>query len=76
MQIFASVPEIFKFENWVKYANEICFCSVFFLLVPYGLAIRIPGFHPGGPGSTVGMHAWESATDMSRCFILRLSEDR
>ena len=21
----------------------------------YGLAIRIPGFHPGGPGSTPGM---------------------
>ena len=66
---------VLKFENWVKYANE--FASVlFFLLVPYGLAIRIRGFHPGGPGSTVGMHAWESATDMSRCFILRLSEDR
>ena len=23
--------------------------------VPYGLAIRIPGFHPGGRGSTPGM---------------------
>ena len=23
--------------------------------VPYGLAVRIPGFHPGGPGSTPGM---------------------
>ena len=22
---------------------------------PYGLAVRIPGFHPGGPGSTPGM---------------------
>ena len=21
----------------------------------YGLAVRIPGFHPGGPGSTPGM---------------------
>ena len=29
----------------------------FFLIVwlPYGLAVRIPGFHPGGPGSTPGM---------------------
>ncbi len=24
-------------------------------LLPYGLAVRIPGFHPGGPGSTPGM---------------------
>ena len=23
--------------------------------IPYGLAARIPGFHPGGPGSTPGM---------------------
>ena len=22
---------------------------------PYGLAVRDPGFHPGGPGSTPGM---------------------
>ena len=26
-----------------------------FHVVPYGLAVRIPGFHPGGPGSTPGM---------------------
>ena len=24
-------------------------------VLPYGLAVRIPGFHPGGPGSTPGM---------------------
>ena len=32
--------------------------SVMFFLskcLPYGLAVRIPGFHPGGPGSTPGM---------------------
>ena len=23
--------------------------------IPYGLAVRIPGFHPGGPGSTPGI---------------------
>ena len=23
--------------------------------IPYGLAARIPVFHPGGPGSTLGM---------------------
>ena len=26
-----------------------------FRRIPYGLAVRIPGFHPGGPGSTPGM---------------------
>ena len=24
-------------------------------VLPYGLVVRIPGFHPGGPGSTPGM---------------------
>ena len=33
-------------------------------LFPYGLAVRIPGFHPGGPGSTPGMG--------SAFFFLRL----
>ena len=34
------------------------FSYLFFLILyafPYGLAVRIPGFHPGGPGSTPGM---------------------
>ena len=31
------------------------FCTVKFHEFPYGLAARIPGFHPGGPGSTPGM---------------------
>ena len=26
-----------------------------FRVVSYGLAVRIPGFHPGGPSSTLGM---------------------
>ncbi len=26
-----------------------------FAQFPYGLAVRIPGFHPGDPGSTPGM---------------------
>ena len=28
---------------------------VFLREIPYGLAVRMPGFHPGGPGSTPGM---------------------
>lgn len=27
----------------------------FYQAVPHGLAVRIPGFHPGGPGSTPGV---------------------
>ena len=27
--------------------------------IPYGLAVRIPGFHPGGPGSTPGMGTYD-----------------
>ena len=30
-------------------------CSPKFHVIPYGLAVRIPGFHPGGPGSIPGM---------------------
>lgn len=31
---------------------------------PYGLAVRIPGFHPGGPGSTPGMGNARPFNDM------------
>ena len=34
----------------LKMLTACCLC-----IVPYGLAVRIPGFHPGGPGSTPGM---------------------
>ena len=42
-------------------------------VVPYGLAVKIPGFHPGGPGSTPDMGILLSdfaSCDMIRCFIL------
>ena len=31
------------------------------LYIPFGLVVRIPGFHPGGPGSIPGMgtFSWE-----------------
>ena len=43
--------------------NKIEASNIYFLFlveqnlhrIPYGLAVRIPGFHPGGPGSTPGM---------------------
>ena len=36
--------------------------------IPYGLAVRIPGFHPGGPGSTPGMGT--AASFFSFLFLL------
>ena len=39
-----------------KYKQKIIKLSLIIINgVPYGLAVRIPGFHPGGPGSTPGM---------------------
>ena len=46
----------------------IYFHSLFFIIhfheIPYGLAVRIPGFHPGGPGSTpgIGIHFLSAQT--------------
>ena len=35
--------------------ESLCSYTPLRLSLPYGLAVRIPGFHPGGPGSTPGM---------------------
>ena len=47
--------QIFVSLSVTPYENSL----INFLLndcqIPYGLAVRIPGFHPGGPGSTPGM---------------------
>ena len=47
---------------YLSYLPSFCYlCSLTFLClgspceIPYGLAVRIPGFHPGGPGSSPGM---------------------
>ena len=37
------------------YENSLINCHNYKREIPYGLAVRIPGFHPGGPGSTPGM---------------------
>ena len=34
-------------------------------MIPYGLAVRIPGFHLGGPGSTPGF----KCTNFARAFL-------
>ena len=41
----------YKIQN-TNWFNEFAFLAG---QIPYGLAVRIPGFHPGGPGSTPGM---------------------
>ncbi len=38
-------------------------------IVPYGLAVRIPGFHPGGPGSTPGMGSTVLCVDYKKCLL-------
>ena len=47
MYLLISVTLLFLFSD--------LFFLVHFRGIPYGLAVRIPGFHPGGPGSTPGM---------------------
>ena len=39
------------FLKQVEYVDTPAFQSV----LPYGLVVRIPGFHPGGPGSIPGV---------------------
>ena len=44
-------------QRHITFHNEvfILYDTALYVSVPYGLAVRIPGFHPGGPGSTPGM---------------------
>ena len=46
------------------------FCCIELHQVPYGLAVRIPGFHSGGPGSTpgMGMICFVFSSNMKRIF--------
>ena len=39
----------------INSVNELTIFTLLTSQIPYGLAVRIPGFHPGGPGSTPGM---------------------
>ena len=39
----------------LSYLCLLTFCIIYFRGTPYGPAVRILGFHPGGPGSTLGM---------------------
>ena len=44
------MPLRYKYINRLKSAIFLCAFAV-----PCGLVARIPGFHPGGPGSIPGM---------------------
>ena len=39
---------LFKYRKWVRAISAI----------PFGLVVRIPGFHPGGPGSIPGVGSY------------------
>ena len=43
--------------------------TLFCIGIPYGLAVRIPGFHPGGPGSTPGMGTPFKCTNFPGVFF-------
>ena len=45
------------------------FCIVLIHGIPYGLAVSIPGFHPGGSGSTPGVGTFLSV-QASQVFSL------
>ena len=48
----AKVKKIVRGDHNKK---ELLNYTKIYILFPYRLAVRIPGFHPGGPGSTPGM---------------------
>lgn len=55
-----------------KKPNTIGFLPMTKNRLPYGLAMRIPGFHPGGPSSTLGETVFFSLLPMViHCFSVR-----
>ena len=54
----------------VVVSGDVC-NSVRQLIVPRGLAVRIPGFHPGGPGSTPGAGEFSHPTPIYTTLISR-----
>ena len=56
-------PE-FEFESAV-----MKFCSNQDKPLPYGLVVRIPGFHPGGPGSIPGVGRYSSFAVYTGVYI-------
>ena len=65
MQFFP--PFYYKQEDIRTFLNTDLSLTV--AILPYGLAVRIPGFHPGGPGSTPGMGRKAVVLDFAKNFI-------
>ena len=69
-QIVLFVVFLIRVSTDLNYLSYLCylFSLTFFIVhlreVPYGLVVRIPGFHPGGPGSTpgIGIHFLSAQT--------------
>ena len=49
LDAFANVIFLEKYDIFVAH------CIRIYIVIPFGLVARIPGFHPGGPGSIPGM---------------------
>ena len=44
-----------------------------FSSIRYGLVVRIPGSHPGGPGSIPGNGTFSSAMGVSEIFVKKIT---
>ena len=56
----------------LSYLSSLSYFLLFIVerrVIPYGLAVKIPGFHPGGPGSTPGMGIINYFSDIIGCFF-------
>ena len=49
LDAFANVIFLEMYDIFVAHCIQI------YIVIPFGLVVRIPGFHPGGPGSIPGM---------------------
>ena len=57
------------FPHFDIYVRSL-FCFPCHYEIPCGLAVRIPGFHPGDPGSTPGMGTLLLSVETSQVFSL------
>ena len=57
MDILSSIinPYLDAFANVISLDIFVAHCIRIYIVIPFGLVARIPGFHPGGPGSIPGM---------------------
>ena len=73
-QLFLFVVFLIHISMYLSYLSSLCYlCSFTFYVsfreIPYGLAVGIPGFHPGGSGSTPGMGTHFLSVQLNYVFI-------